>query len=212
MGKISLPDSPDTRPPGHRNSQSQRARHNLQPGFGRPAIRGAQDASPDTILTAVTPWHRATTTQTYVPLSFAARGLPVRGAPLALSHSASSAICSPPRSARSRCAKCANFSCRNGILWSDLNQLSAAGATQDSCRRERAGKAGRNEITIVTSNREQLRESLGTSSAGPSATELARKQTHSSLHEHSIQQAPAQRVEPTIPHNNEIAHEIGLSL
>jgi ATP-dependent exoDNAse (exonuclease V) alpha subunit len=38
---------------------------------------------------------------------------------------------------------------------------------------------GRNDIAIVTSDREQLRESLGISSARPSATELAREQTRS---------------------------------
>ena len=40
---------------------------------------------------------------------------------------------------------------------------------------------GRSEIAIVTSDREQLRESLGISSARPSAIELAREQAHLSI-------------------------------
>jgi hypothetical protein len=39
---------------------------------------------------------------------------------------------------------------------------------------------GRTEIAIVTSDPEQLRESLGISSARPSAMELARKQSRAS--------------------------------
>ena len=72
---------------------------------------------------------------------------------------------------------------------------------------------GRSEIAIVTSDREQLRESLGISSARPSATELAREQAHSSKPEHSIQQAPGQQIEPPVPrHEISIGHDIGLSL
>jgi conjugative relaxase-like TrwC/TraI family protein len=72
---------------------------------------------------------------------------------------------------------------------------------------------GRSEIAIVTSDREQLRESLGISSARPSATELAREQAHSSKPEHSIQQAPSQQIEPPVPrHEISIGHDIGLSL
>ncbi len=72
---------------------------------------------------------------------------------------------------------------------------------------------GRSEIAIVTSDREQLRESLGISSARPSATELAREQAHLSHPAHSIQQAPAQQIEPPVPrHEISIAHDIGLSL
>jgi len=43
-----------------------------------------------------------------------------------------------------------------------------------------AASRGRSEIAIVTSDREQLRESLGISSARPSATELTREQTRQS--------------------------------
>jgi hypothetical protein len=72
---------------------------------------------------------------------------------------------------------------------------------------------GRNEIAVVTSDREQLRESLGISSARPSATELAREQTRSNGPEHGIQHAPVQSIEPPVPrHEISISHDIGLSL
>lgn len=72
---------------------------------------------------------------------------------------------------------------------------------------------GRSEIAIVTSDREQLRESLGISSARPSATELAREQAHLPQPEHGIQHVPAQQIEPPLPrHEISIGHDIGLSL
>jgi conjugative relaxase-like TrwC/TraI family protein len=72
---------------------------------------------------------------------------------------------------------------------------------------------GRSEIAIVTSDREQLRESLGISSARPSATELAREQAHLPQPEHGIQHAPVQQIEPPVPrHEISIGHDIGLSL
>jgi conjugative relaxase-like TrwC/TraI family protein len=72
---------------------------------------------------------------------------------------------------------------------------------------------GRSEIAIVTSDREQLRESLGISSARPSATELAREQAHLPQPEHKIQQAPAQQIGPPVPrHEISITRGIGLSL
>ncbi len=72
---------------------------------------------------------------------------------------------------------------------------------------------GRSEIAIITSDREQLRELLGISTARPSATELAREQAHSDLPEHSIQQAPAQQIEPPAPRRKtSIVHDIGLGL
>jgi ATP-dependent exoDNAse (exonuclease V) alpha subunit len=72
---------------------------------------------------------------------------------------------------------------------------------------------GRSEIAIVTSDRELLRESLGISSARPSATELAREQSRALGPEQSMQHAPVQSVEPAVP-RNEISsgHDIGLSL
>jgi ATP-dependent exoDNAse (exonuclease V) alpha subunit len=72
---------------------------------------------------------------------------------------------------------------------------------------------GRSEIAIVTSDREQLRESLGISSARPSAIELAREQAHLPHPARSIQQAPAQQIQLPVPrHEISIAHDIGLSL
>jgi conjugative relaxase-like TrwC/TraI family protein len=72
---------------------------------------------------------------------------------------------------------------------------------------------GRSEIAIVTSDREQLRESLGVSSARPSATELAREQAHLPQPEHGIQHAPVQQIEPPVPrHEISIGHDIGFSL
>ena len=72
---------------------------------------------------------------------------------------------------------------------------------------------GRSEIAIVTSDREQLRESLGISSARPSATELAREQAHLPQPEHKNQQAPAQQIEAPVPRQEiSIGHDIGLGL
>jgi hypothetical protein len=72
---------------------------------------------------------------------------------------------------------------------------------------------GRSEIAIVTSDREQLRESLGISSARPSATELAREQAHLPQPEHKIHQTPAQQIEPSVPrHEISIGHDLGLGL
>jgi len=72
---------------------------------------------------------------------------------------------------------------------------------------------GRSEIAIVTSDRERLRESLGISSARPSATELAREQAHLTQPEHKIQQAPAQQTELPVPRQRiSMGHDIGLSL
>lgn len=72
---------------------------------------------------------------------------------------------------------------------------------------------GRSEIAIVTSDREQLRESLGISSARPSAMELTQENAHSHQSEQVIQQAPARQVEPPTPHREvSISHDIGLGL
>lgn len=73
---------------------------------------------------------------------------------------------------------------------------------------------GRSEIAIVTSDRDQLRESLGISSARPSATELAQEQAHSHVpDQQNIQHAPVQGIELPAPrHEISISYEIGLSL
>ncbi len=74
---------------------------------------------------------------------------------------------------------------------------------------------GRDGIAVITSNVDQLRESLGISSARPSATELAREQaqTHPAAHEHDLAHLPPPKIEPPMP-RNEIAfgHDIGMSL
>ena len=63
-----------------------------------------------------------------------------------------------------------------------------------------AASRGREEIAIVTSDREQLRESLGISISRPSATELARElKPEPVVHEHSVEKKPAQSVQHSEP-------------
>jgi ATP-dependent exoDNAse (exonuclease V) alpha subunit len=86
----------------------------------------------------------------------------------------------------------------------------------DSMRQELfyvGASRGRNEIAIVTSDRDQLRESLGISSARPSAIELAREQARPPMPEHSIQPASGKGIDPPAP-SREIGmgHDLGLSL
>jgi conjugative relaxase-like TrwC/TraI family protein len=58
---------------------------------------------------------------------------------------------------------------------------------------------GRQEIVVVTSDRERLRELLGISTARPSATELAREQTPSHpLPKRGPEQSPSQVIEPSM--------------
>ena len=72
---------------------------------------------------------------------------------------------------------------------------------------------GRSEIAIVTSDREQLRESLGISSARPSAIEIAREQAHSPVAERGIQHPPSRQIEPsTFRHEIGVSNNIGLSI
>jgi conjugative relaxase-like TrwC/TraI family protein len=77
-----------------------------------------------------------------------------------------------------------------------------------------AASRGRERITVITSNVDQLRESLGISSARPSATELAREQAHTHLaQEHGPDHPPARKIEAPIPRNEIVlGHEIGMSL
>lgn len=76
-----------------------------------------------------------------------------------------------------------------------------------------AASRGRREIAIVTSDREQLRESLGISSARPSATELARDSARSLQLENGKQVASGQTLGPRLPHHEvSMSHGIGLSL
>ena len=77
-----------------------------------------------------------------------------------------------------------------------------------------AASRGRDGITVITSDVDQLRESLGISSARPSATELAREQaqTRPAL-EHSLAHLPVQNIEPPAPqHENSHGHDLGMSL
>lgn len=74
-----------------------------------------------------------------------------------------------------------------------------------------AASRGRSEIAIVTSDREQLRASIGISSARTSATELTREHSHSHKPEHTIQQVPAHSTEIKTPHQDaSIGHGISL--
>lgn len=71
---------------------------------------------------------------------------------------------------------------------------------------------GRSEIAVVTSDLEQLRESLGICCARPSATEPAREQAHPLHPEHNIQQTTVAKIELPIPDREiSIVHEVGLS-
>jgi conjugative relaxase-like TrwC/TraI family protein len=87
----------------------------------------------------------------------------------------------------------------------------------DMMKREQfyvAASRGRDGITIITSDVDHLRESLGISSARPSATELAREQaqTHPAL-EHGLAHLPVQNVEPPAPqHDFTHGHDLGMSL
>jgi len=76
-----------------------------------------------------------------------------------------------------------------------------------------AASRGRDGITVVTSNVDQLRESLGISSARPSATELAREQSGSNALKPGIQHTPTPYIEPpALRHEASIGHDIGLGL
>jgi conjugative relaxase-like TrwC/TraI family protein len=77
-----------------------------------------------------------------------------------------------------------------------------------------AASRGRDGITIITSDADHLRESLGISSARPSATELAREQaqTHPAP-EHSLAHLPLRNIEPPAPqHDFTHGHDLGMSL
>ncbi len=73
-----------------------------------------------------------------------------------------------------------------------------------------AASRGRQEIAVITSDREQLRESLGISSARPSATELVKELAHEhGLPEHGLTSTPVQSMERTMP-QHEISHDYSL--
>lgn len=77
-----------------------------------------------------------------------------------------------------------------------------------------AASRGREEIAIVTSDREQLRESLGISTARPSATELARElKPEPATHEHGLEKMSAQRAQQPEPrHEISYGYDFGPSL
>jgi len=77
-----------------------------------------------------------------------------------------------------------------------------------------AASRGREEIAIVTSEREQLRESLGISTARPSATELARElKPELAAHKHGVEKMPAQSVQQPEPrHEMSYGYDFGPSL
>jgi len=69
----------------------------------------------------------------------------------------------------------------------------------------------RSEIAIVTGDRNQLRESLGISSARPSAMELAREQSGSRALGQVIQHTPTPQIgPPALRHEVSVGHDIGL--
>ena len=75
-----------------------------------------------------------------------------------------------------------------------------------------AASRGRDGIAVITSNVDQLRESLGISSARPSATELAKEQTNIyPAQDHSLAHPPTQKIEPPAP-LNEIALGQGMGM
>lgn len=77
-----------------------------------------------------------------------------------------------------------------------------------------AASRGRDGIAIVTSDREQLRESLGISSARPSATELVKHHVYSrATEEIMIQQLPVRQIELPVAHQEiQIPNGLGLGL
>jgi ATP-dependent exoDNAse (exonuclease V) alpha subunit len=77
-----------------------------------------------------------------------------------------------------------------------------------------AASRGREEIAIVTSEREQLRESLGISTARPSATELSRElKPEPAAREHGLEKMSAQRAQQPEPrHEMNYGYDFGPSL
>lgn len=77
-----------------------------------------------------------------------------------------------------------------------------------------AASRGRNEISIITSDVDRLRESLGISAARPSASELSREQAH--VHptvSNGLPHLPALNIDPTTPqHDLGLDNSLGMSL
>ena len=77
-----------------------------------------------------------------------------------------------------------------------------------------AASRGRNEISIITSDVDRLRESLGVSSARPSATELAREKDNTRhAPEHELAHQPLREKQlPSHRHEIGLGHDFGMSL
>ena len=84
---------------------------------------------------------------------------------------------------------------------------------QNSCRRDfLKSSRGRSESAIVTSDQEPSRESLGISTARPSATELAKELERGQLAtDHEVAYLPVQQVELRIPrHELRNGYDLGI--
>ena len=87
----------------------------------------------------------------------------------------------------------------------------------DMMKQERfyvAASRGRNQIMVIASDADGPCDSLGISSAQPSATELAREraQTHNGL-DHGIALQPAPKIKPPTAQNDiRIAHDFGIGM
>jgi conjugative relaxase-like TrwC/TraI family protein len=77
-----------------------------------------------------------------------------------------------------------------------------------------AASRGRDGIAVITSDVDQLRESLGISTARPSATELAREQAQNHPgQEHALAYPAIQKIEPpTLRNETGLGHDLGMSL
>jgi len=74
-----------------------------------------------------------------------------------------------------------------------------------------AASRGREGITVITSDVDRLRESLGISSTRPSATELTREQTRQNELAHGIESMSAQKIDPLkIGHEFGYGHDLGI--
>lgn len=76
-----------------------------------------------------------------------------------------------------------------------------------------AASRGRQEIAVITSDREQLREALGISAARPSAMELVAGQTHKQPEsERGVEKVPPKSIpQPESSHEVDIGYDLGPS-
>jgi ATP-dependent exoDNAse (exonuclease V) alpha subunit len=95
--------------------------------------------------------------------------------------------------------------------------VDAAVLSGDTMKQEQfyvAASRGRDGITIITSDVDRLRESLGISTARPSATELAREQAQTPpALEHGLAHQPIHNIEPPAPqHDFTHGQDLGMNL